>query len=122
MLHLPSTRVHRWLLHHLRQELLRLVTLTRSFLILALLLRLHSAIIEGVDPRVGATVDASIRGVQPLRLRGDRVGEIWAAGTPLEVLFRHRHVAACVEGRGAKRTILRAGELLLLKLSHLFVF
>ena len=43
-----------------------------------LLLGLHSAIVEGVHPRIGATVDATIRRVQPLRLVGDSIGDVVA--------------------------------------------
>ena len=43
-----------------------------------LLLGLHSAVVEGVHPCIGATVDAAIRRVQPLRLVGDGVGDVVA--------------------------------------------
>lgn len=91
-----------------------------SLLILALLLRLHAAVVEGVDSGVGATVDASVCCIESLRLGGDGVREVLAAGSAFEVLFRHRNVATGVEGRGAEGTVLRAG-LFLLEFTHLHI-
>lgn len=63
-----------------------------------LLLGLHSAIVEGVHPRIGATVDATIRRVQPLRLVGDSVGDVVALQDRYAVqVLRHCYVAASVE-------------------------
>ena len=89
LLHLPSARVYRRLLHHLRQELLRLATLSRPLLILALLLRLHSSVVEGVHSSIGSTVDASVRCIQPLGLRSDRIRQVLATGSSFKALFSH---------------------------------
>lgn len=98
LLHLAAVRVDgRWLLHHLRQQLLGLVAWRGPFLLLVLLLSLHPAIVKGVHSCVGAAVHASVGGVQPLRLRRDRVGDVLPIAPALEVFLRHRHIAAAVE-------------------------
>lgn len=121
---LASAGVHwRRLLHHLRQELLGLAALSGSLLVLALLLGLHSSIVKRVDSSIGSAVDASVGGVESLGLRCNRGCDVLAGRIPsasLEVLLRHGDIAACVERRRAKGTILRA-RLLLIKVSHLRV-
>ena len=123
LLSLASAGVDRWrLLHHLRQELLRLTALRGSFLVQGLLLGLHSSIVKGVHSRVGAAVDASVGGVEPLGLRRDGVRDVLAGrvpGAPLEVLLRHGDISAGVERRCSKASILRAGELILIIVAHL---
>ena len=122
LLSLASAGVDRRLLHHLGQELLRLAALCRSFLVQRLLLGLHSSIVKGVHSCVGPAVDASVGGVQPLRLRCDGVGDVLAGrvpGTPLEVLLRHGDISAGVERRCSKAPILRTRKLILIIVAHL---